>query len=99
MRFLLAVLALLPSALANLEFTNPPLMKKEGDLSNILSYEMGSLLEVRWTQPPVGQQTSLGLWQLNATTAEFFGSMEYVTRMSCSVPRTQTLSLNLCILN
>ncbi|KAK3294557.1 uncharacterized protein B0H64DRAFT_190184 [Chaetomium fimeti] len=80
MRPLRFLTAFLPCVLADMDFINPPPFGAVGDVSKNPTYVIGSVVEVAWTPGGEGKQTSLTLWQLNATTAEFFGSMQYVTR-------------------
>ncbi|EAQ87802.1 hypothetical protein CHGG_04421 [Chaetomium globosum CBS 148.51] len=63
-----------------MEFINPPPFGAVGDVSKNPTYVIGSVVEVSWTPGEEGKQTSLTLWQLNATTGEYFGSMQYITR-------------------
>ncbi|KAH6856330.1 hypothetical protein B0I37DRAFT_351402 [Chaetomium sp. MPI-CAGE-AT-0009] len=80
MRLLRFLTALVPCVLADMEFINPPPFGAVGDVSKNPTYVIGSVVEVAWTPGGEGKQTSLTLWQLNATTAEFFGPMQYITR-------------------
>ncbi|KAL2131005.1 hypothetical protein VTI74DRAFT_5687 [Chaetomium olivicolor] len=84
MRLQPALAWLAPPVLAGMEFINPP---SSGINGKNPIYEMGSVLEVAWTPGPEGKQTSLVLWQLNATTAEFFGEMEYISRKAVDISR------------
>lgn len=82
MRLLQLLTAFLPCVLAEMEFINPPPFGAVGDVSKNPTYVIGSVVEVSWTPGEEGKQTSLTLWQLNATTGEYFGSMQYITRKS-----------------
>jgi hypothetical protein len=81
MRPLQVLWGLLPLTFAGMEFINPPPEGSVGDFKKIPAYEIGSVVKVAWTPGPEGSQTSLSLWQLDANTAEFFGNMEYISRM------------------
>jgi hypothetical protein len=60
-----------------MDFINPPLSDSED--GNPVYHLNNSIVTVRWIKGEEGMATSLTLWQLNATTGDFFGDMEYIT--------------------
>lgn len=69
-----------PPGLAIMEFINPPPSGPDGDFSGNPIYPPGKVVNVAWTPGKEDKPSSLTLWQLNATTAKYFGDMEYITR-------------------
>lgn len=64
-----------------MEFVNPRPMSRNSDFRNNPAYSQGAVVEIVWTAgDSTDNPVSLTLWQANATTADFFGSMEYITR-------------------
>lgn len=68
------------NVMALMSFINPPPSGPIRDLSNSETYTVGTTFNIVWTPPESGKGVSLVLWQLNSTTALWFGDMEYLTR-------------------
>lgn len=74
------LLLLIDPAAGQMEFLNPPPSKRASDFNSDLIYQMGEVVNVAWTPGREGKLTSLALWQLNATTTQYYGDFEYITR-------------------
>jgi hypothetical protein len=75
-----ALLGLLPSAFAALEFVKPPPLGTSRDISNNPVYEIGSVVELAWTVQENGSTLDLVLRQQNATPGEPYAYLEYIGR-------------------
>ncbi|KAH7074381.1 hypothetical protein BKA63DRAFT_512940 [Paraphoma chrysanthemicola] len=72
---------------ALMQFINPAPFGRPRDFSNSETFNVGSTVNVAWTPAESGKAASLVLWQLDNTTAQWFGDMEYLTQGAVGVTR------------
>lgn len=63
---------------ADIYFVNPPRSGATGDFSSNVVYTVGQNLRVQWSEAPEGVGISVLLYQLNATTGDYFLPGQYL---------------------
>lgn len=76
----LAGLVILPLAVADIEFVNPPLPRDSKDFSENPVYEVGSSLDIVWTPAPDGVPVSVVMWQEDIGNEGFSSELEDIVR-------------------